>query len=75
MPITTAAERIFGGTTRNSVSSIIIQANSSAALTAAYQEADHLLLNLHGITTASDADFTITSRRPCSRPPPRSTGR
>jgi putative ABC transport system permease protein len=43
------------------VSSIIIQAKSSAALTAAYQEADHLLLNLHGITTASNADFTITS--------------
>jgi putative ABC transport system permease protein len=56
VPITTAAERIFGGTSRNSVSSIIIQ-----ALTAAYQEADHLLLNLHGITTASNADFTITS--------------
>ena len=61
VPITTAAERIFGGTSRNSVSSIIIQARSSAALTAAYQEADHLLLNLHGITTASNADFTITS--------------
>jgi putative ABC transport system permease protein len=61
VPITTAAERIFGGTSRNSVSSIVIQARSSADLTAAYQEADHLLLNLHGITTASDADFTITS--------------
>jgi putative ABC transport system permease protein len=61
VPITTAAERIFGGTSRNSVSSIIIQAKSSASLTAAYQEADHLLLNLHGITTASNADFTITS--------------
>jgi putative ABC transport system permease protein len=61
VPITTAAERIFGGTSRNSVSSIIIQSRSSAALTAAYQEADHLLLNLHGITNASNADFTITS--------------
>jgi putative ABC transport system permease protein len=61
VPITTAAERIFGGTSRNSVSSIVIQARSSSDLTAAYQEADHLLLNLHGITTASDADFSITS--------------
>jgi putative ABC transport system permease protein len=61
VPITTAAERIFGGTSRNELSSIVIQARSSADLTAAYQEADHLLLNLHGITTASDADFTITS--------------
>ena len=52
IPITTGAERIFGGTSRNSVSSIAVQARSSADLTAAYQEADHLLLQLHGITDA-----------------------
>jgi putative ABC transport system permease protein len=63
VPITTAAQRIFGGTSRNDVSSIIVQATSSANLTAAYQEANHLLLNLHGITTAADADFTITSEQ------------
>ena len=57
------------------MSSIVIQARSSADLTAAYQEADNELLSLHGITTASDADFTITSERRCSPPPPRSTGR
>jgi putative ABC transport system permease protein len=61
IPITTGAERIFGGTTRNSVSQIAVQAQSSADLTAAYQEADHLLLQLHGITNPTDADFTITS--------------
>ncbi len=38
-----------------------MQARSSDDLTAAYQEADHELLALHGITTAADADFTITS--------------
>ena len=63
IPITTGAERIFGGTTRNSVSSIAVQARSSDDLTAAYQEADHLLLQLHGITTPTDADFTITSEQ------------
>jgi putative ABC transport system permease protein len=63
VPITTAAERIFGGTTRNSVSSIIVQARSSSDLTAAYQEADHELLARHAITTATDADFTITSEQ------------
>ena len=63
LPITTGAERIFGGTARNSVSSIALQARSSDDLTAAYQEADHLLLQLHGITTATDADFTITSEQ------------
>jgi putative ABC transport system permease protein len=61
VPITTAAEEIFGGTSRDSVSSIIVQARSSADLTAAYQETNQELLALHGIATASDADFTITS--------------
>jgi len=56
VPITTAAQRIFGGTSRNSVTSILVQAKSSALFTAAYQE----LLSLHGISTATDADFTIT---------------
>jgi putative ABC transport system permease protein len=63
IPISTGAERIFGGTSRNSVSSIAVQARSSGDLTAAYQEADHLLLQLHGITTPTDADFTITSEQ------------
>ena len=63
VPITTGAERIFGGTSRNSVSSIAVQARSSDDLTAAYQESDHLLLELHDITTPSDADFTITSEQ------------
>jgi putative ABC transport system permease protein len=61
VPITTGAERIFGGTSRNSLSSIAVRARSSADLTGAYQEADHLLLELHGITNPTDADFTITS--------------
>ncbi|HWE66563.1 MAG TPA: ABC transporter permease [Acidimicrobiales bacterium] len=63
VPISTAAERIFGGTSRNSVSSIIIQARSANDLTAAYQEANHELLALHHITTATGADFTITSEQ------------
>jgi putative ABC transport system permease protein len=61
VPISTAAQEIFGGTSRDAVSSIIVQARSSDDLTGAYQEADHELLALHGITTAADADFNITS--------------
>jgi putative ABC transport system permease protein len=61
VPITTGAQRILGGTSRNSLSSIAVQAKSSADLTGAYQEADHLLLELHGITDPTKADFTITS--------------
>jgi putative ABC transport system permease protein len=60
VPITTAAQRIFGGTSRNSVTSILVQAKSSTLVTAAYQESDQELLALHGIATAADADFTIT---------------
>jgi len=63
IPISTGAQRIFGGTSRNSVSSIAVQARSSADLTGAYQEADHLLLELHGITNPTQADFTITSEQ------------
>ncbi len=61
VPLTTAADLLFGGTSRDSVSQILIQASSSSTLSAAYQEADAELLSLHSITTASDADFTITS--------------
>jgi putative ABC transport system permease protein len=61
VPITTGAERIFGGSSRNSLSSIAVQARSSTDLTGAYQEADHLLLEVHGITNPTNADFTITS--------------
>ena len=63
IPITTGAQRVFGGTSRNSVSSIAVQARSSSDLTGAYQEANHLLLELHGITNPTNADFTITSEQ------------
>jgi putative ABC transport system permease protein len=61
VPLTTASALLTGGSSRNSVSQILIQADSSSTLSAAYQEADAELLSLHGITTATDADFTITS--------------
>jgi putative ABC transport system permease protein len=63
LPITTASTQLFGGSARNSVSDILIKATSSVTLSAAYQEADAELLNLHAISTASDADFTIESQQ------------
>jgi putative ABC transport system permease protein len=39
-----------------------VTATSAATLSAAYQEADTLLLNLHGVS-AKNADFTITSQQ------------
>jgi putative ABC transport system permease protein len=63
VPITTAADRLFGGTTRNEVQEILLEATSGSTLSAAYQEADAELLSLHGISNPADADFTITSEQ------------
>jgi putative ABC transport system permease protein len=62
VPITTATSKLIGGTNRNGVSQILIQATSPATLSAAYQEANAELLSLHGITDGSSADFTIQSQ-------------
>ncbi len=61
VPLTTASALLTGGSSRNSVSQILIQADSSSTLSAAYQETDAELLSLHRITTPTGADFTITS--------------
>jgi putative ABC transport system permease protein len=63
VPITTAASRVIGGDSRNSVSDIYVEATSGHTISAAYQEADAELLALHDITDSSDADFTITSQK------------
>ena len=39
-----------------------MKATGSGTLSAAYQEADALLLNTHGITTATSADFSIATQ-------------
>jgi len=62
VPITTLANEIVGGSTRNSVSTIYLKAASQDTLSAAYQEANSLLLALHHIANSSDADFSISSQ-------------
>lgn len=62
VPLTTAANTVSGGLTRNSLSTIYVQAASADQLSAAYQEAQTLLLNLHGITDVDSADFSIDSQ-------------
>ncbi|MDA8270854.1 MAG: ABC transporter permease [Actinomycetota bacterium] len=61
IPITTA-EDLFGATGpyANSVSNILISAKSASSMGAAYEEANSLLLQRHGITNPAAADFTIT---------------
>ena len=63
VPLSTYQQRLVGGSNRTSVSSIYVKATSASTLTAAYQEADRLLLNLHGITTAAGADFSIATQQ------------
>ncbi|MFZ0169378.1 MAG: ABC transporter permease [Candidatus Dormiibacterota bacterium] len=60
LPITLAQSQILGS---NSVQTIYLKAVSQGTLGAAYQEADDELLSLHQISTAADADFTITSQQ------------
>jgi putative ABC transport system permease protein len=62
VPSTTATARLASGSTRSSVSTIYIEAASTKALSAAYQEATAALLSLHGVT-ATQADFTISSQQ------------
>ena len=62
VPLSTAQQRLFGGTSRLSVQSIYLEATSQTALPAAYQEATAELLNLHH-TTAASADFSIASQQ------------
>ena len=62
IPLATAQQRVSGGTSRTTVSTIYIQARSQATLSAAYQEAQSELLALHGITSGASADFTITTQ-------------
>lgn len=62
VPMSTLASELVGGNAISSVSTIYIEAKSSTQLSAAYQEAKALLLNLHGITATASADFTISSQ-------------
>lgn len=62
VPISTAAQRLVGGSAMTGVQTIYVQALDQPALSAAYQEINNLLLVLHGISGSSSADFTITSQ-------------
>jgi putative ABC transport system permease protein len=62
VPQTTYATRISTAANRSSISTLYLQANSQASLSAAYQEAHNALLTAHGVTAAT-ADFTISSQQ------------
>ena len=59
VPIST--EKRLTGSTNASVNTIYVSATSDKVLSAAYQEVNALLLNLHGVT-AANADFSIATQ-------------
>ncbi len=63
VPLDVAQQRLFGGTTRSSVSTIYVEATAPSALSGAYQEAQNELLALHDISSSTNADFTITTQQ------------
>jgi putative ABC transport system permease protein len=62
VPITTAQDELVGGGP-DSVQRILLSATSADTVGSAYQEADQLLLNTHGINNQASADFTISSQQ------------
>jgi putative ABC transport system permease protein len=60
VPLSTMEQQIGGS--RTSLDTIYAEATSPATLSAAYQEANTLLLNLHQVS-ASDPDFSITTQQ------------
>ncbi|MDQ6695939.1 MAG: ABC transporter permease [Actinomycetota bacterium] len=62
VPASTMSQRLVGGTNRDSVGSIYVKASSDHTLSAAYQEANAELLNLHAITGTATPDFSIATQ-------------
>jgi len=62
VPMSTASQRIVGGSNRTSVQTIYVKAASPGELSAAYQETNAILAYRHG-TTAANADFSITTQQ------------
>lgn len=62
VPTSTYSQRLVGGSDRDAVSAIYVKATGEHTLSAAHQETEALLTNLHGITAADDADFSIATQ-------------
>lgn len=62
VPMSTYAQRLVGGSTRDAVNEIYLKASSADTLSAAYQQANAILINNHGITNAEDADFSVATQ-------------
>ncbi|HJQ42387.1 MAG TPA: ABC transporter permease [Jatrophihabitantaceae bacterium] len=62
VPLSTEATRLSETDGRQSLSNLYIAATSGGTISAAYQEAQAILLARHGLANAASADFTITTQ-------------
>jgi putative ABC transport system permease protein len=62
VPFSTMSQRLVGGSARDSADSIYVKATADDTLSAAYQEVEATLANLHGSTSADDRDFSIATQ-------------
>jgi putative ABC transport system permease protein len=62
VPQTTYSSRVASSGNATGISTLYIQARSTDALSAAYQEANKALMGTHGVTAVA-ADFTISSQQ------------
>lgn len=62
VPASTYSQRLVGGSDRDAVSAVYVKAASSDTLSAAYQETETLLVNLHGLSSSEDADFSVATQ-------------
>lgn len=61
LPLNVVGRDLIGSDV-STVSTIYLKATDTDTISAAYQEAEALLLNLHGITNSDSADFSISSQ-------------
>jgi putative ABC transport system permease protein len=62
VPMRTYSANISTATATTAIQTLYVQATAQDTLSAAYQEAETLLLNIHGITDSDSADFSISSQ-------------
>ena len=63
VPLSTMVSRLSSSSSRNALSSIYLAATSTSTISAAYQEANALLLERHSIAATGTADFSITTQQ------------
>lgn len=63
VPTTTAQDQLFGGASSNKLQSILLTASSKDTMSAAYQEANSLLLQTHRVSNPSNPDFNVTTQQ------------